>query len=70
MHKINARFIKVRKTALGLSYAALYTIYKGAILSLLLYGAPIWIEALEKECNKTVYNRLQRLINITIAKAF
>jgi hypothetical protein len=44
--------------------------YKGAILPLLLYGAPEWIEALEKECNKTVYNRAQHLINIKIAKAF
>jgi hypothetical protein len=35
-----------------------------------LYGAPVWIEALEKECNKTVYNRVQCLINIKIAKAF
>jgi hypothetical protein len=35
-----------------------------------LYGAPVWKEALEKECNKTVYNRVQRLINIKIAKAF
>ena len=46
----------------------MYTIYKGAILPLLLYGAPVWIEALEKECNKTIYNRVQRLINIKIAK--
>jgi len=44
--------------------------YKGAILPLLLYGGPVWIGALEKECNKTVYNRVQRLINIKIAKAF
>jgi hypothetical protein len=54
----------------GLSHAALHTIYKGAILPLMLYGAPVWIEALKKECNKTVYNRVQRLINIKIAKAF
>jgi ribonuclease HI len=31
---------------------------------------PVWIEALEKECNKTIFNRVQRLINIKIAKAF
>jgi hypothetical protein len=31
---------------------------------------PVWIKALGKECNKTVYNRVQRLINIKIAKAF
>jgi hypothetical protein len=54
----------------GLSHETLYTIHKGAILPLLLYGALVWIEALEKECNKTVYNRVQRLINIKIAKAF
>jgi hypothetical protein len=35
-----------------------------------LYGTPFWIEALEKECNKTIYNRVQSLINIKIAKAF
>jgi hypothetical protein len=35
-----------------------------------LYGAPVWIEALEKECNKTVYNTVQQPININIAKAF
>jgi hypothetical protein len=55
---------------LGLSNAALHTIYKGAILPLMLYEAPVWIEAQKKECNKTVYNRVQRLINIKIAQAF
>jgi len=35
-----------------------------------LYSAPIWIEALEKESNKTAYNRVQHLRNIKIAKAF
>jgi hypothetical protein len=35
-----------------------------------MYGAPVWIEALEKECNETIYNRVQRLINIKTAKAF
>ena len=61
---------KSAKQHWGLSHAALYTIYKGAILPLLLYSALIWIKALEKECNKTVYNRVQCLINIKIAKAF
>jgi len=48
----------------------LHTIYKGAILPLLLYGAPVWIEALKKESNKTIYSRVQHIINIKIAKAF
>jgi hypothetical protein len=59
---------KSAKLSWGLSHAALHTIYKGAILPLLLYGAPVWIEALKKECNKTIYNRVQRLMNIKIAK--
>jgi len=70
VQQINLCVIQVGKTKLGVSNAALHTIYKGAILALLLYGAPVWIEALEKECNKTIYNRVQRLINIKIAKAF
>ena len=61
---------KSAKQSWGLSHAASHTIYKGATLPLLLYGAQVWIEALEKECNKTIYNRVQRLMNIKIAKAF
>jgi hypothetical protein len=61
---------KSAKQCWGQSHETLYTIYKGAILPLLLYGAPVWIEALGKECNKIIYNRVQRLINIKIAKAF
>ena len=54
----------------GLRSQALYTIYKGAILPLMIYGVPVWIKALEKESNKKIYNRLQRIINIKIAKAY
>jgi len=61
---------KSAKQSWGLSHEALYTIHKGVILPLLLYGAPVWIEALEKECNKKGYNRIQRLFDIKIAKAF
>jgi ribonuclease HI len=61
---------KSAKLCWGLSHDALKTIYKGAISPLLLYGAPVWVEALEKECNRRVFNRVQRLINIKIAKAF
>jgi hypothetical protein len=48
----------------------LKTIYKGAILPLLLYGAPVWIEALRYKHNRLKYIRVQRLINIRIAKAY
>ena len=54
----------------GLSYNALKTIYTGAILPLLLYGAPIWVNALNKACYRTKLTRVQRLINIRIAKSY
>ena len=36
----------------------------------MVYGAPVWIKALGKECNRKIYNRIQKLINIKIAKAY
>jgi hypothetical protein len=54
----------------GLSYDALKSIYTGAILPLLLYGAPIWVNALTKACYNIKLTRVQRLINIRIAKSY
>ena len=54
----------------GIKHAAMYTIYKEAILPLLSYGAPIWIEAMNYEHNRQKYIRVQRLINISMAKAY
>jgi len=54
----------------GLKHEALTTIYNGAILPLLLYGEPVWIEALKYEFNRRKYNRVQRLVNLLIAKAY
>jgi len=34
----------------GLSYNAMKSIYTGAILPLLLYGAPIWVNVITKAC--------------------
>ena len=45
-------------------------IYKGAVLPLLLYGAPVWIDAMNYDFNRRKYIRIQRMINILIAKAF
>jgi hypothetical protein len=45
-------------------------IYEGAILPLLLYGAPVWIAALKYTYNRRKYIRPQRMINLRIAKAF
>jgi hypothetical protein len=43
---------KYAKLNWGLEHGALKTIYKGAILPLLQYGAPIWIQALAKLATK------------------
>jgi len=54
----------------GLRHEVLEIIYEGTILPLLLYGAPIWIDAMKYTCNRRKYIRTQRLINLRIAKAF
>ena len=60
---------KSAKIHWGLKHEGLITIYKGAILPLL-YGAPVWIEALRYEFNRRKYIRVQRLTNLLIAKAY
>jgi len=61
---------KVTKMTWGIKHKAMGTIYKGAILPLLSYGVPIWIEAMNYEHNRKKFIRVQRLINISIAKAY
>lgn len=61
---------KSAKLNWGLKHEALKTIYKGGILPLLTYGAPVWTKAMERECYKAKITRVQRLINIKIAKAY
>jgi len=58
------------KLTWGLKHEALKTIYKGAILPLMLYGAPVWIDAMKYEHNKQKYIRIQHLINLQMAKAY
>ena len=36
----------------------------------MLHGVPVWIGAMEKKCNKIIYTRVQRLVDIKIAKAY
>jgi hypothetical protein len=45
-------------------------IYIGAILPILSYGAPVWIEWLKIKHNATKIKRVQSLINIKIARAY
>jgi len=54
----------------GIKHEAMKTIYKGAILPILLYGAPVWIEAMKHEYNRRKYIKIQRMINILTAKGF
>ena len=54
----------------GLGHKALKTIYEGAVIQILTYGAPIWVEAIRKHKNLTKYKRIRRLINMKIAKAY
>jgi len=54
----------------GLKHTALKTIYAGGILPLILYGAPVRKVVLDILCYKAKLIRLQRLINIRIAKAY
>jgi hypothetical protein len=61
---------KSTKITWGLKHKALKTIYTGGILPLLLYEAPVWKSAMKKACYKAKIIRIQRLINIKIAKAY
>ena len=58
------------KMTWGIKHAAMDTIFKGAILPLLTYGASVWIEAINHEYNRRKYVSVQRLINISMAKAY
>ena len=44
--------------------------YKDAILLLLTYGAPVWIETMKYEHNRQKYVRVQRLTNLRMARAY
>jgi hypothetical protein len=61
---------KMAKLSSGIKHAAIATIYKGAILPLLTYGASVWIDAIKYEHNREKYIRVQRLINVRMTKAY
>jgi hypothetical protein len=54
----------------GIKHTAMETIYKGSIMPLLTYGAPVWIEAMNHDYNRRKYIRVQCLINISMAKPY
>ena len=61
---------KSARISWGLRHDALKKIYNGAILPQLLYAAPVWVECMKKQYNKAKYIRVQRLINLRMAKAY
>jgi len=61
---------KSAKLNWGLNHAALKTKYTGGIIPLLLYGAPAWGKVVDKVSYNLKLERVQRLINIRITKAY
>jgi hypothetical protein len=61
---------KSAKVTWGLKHESRKTIYKGATLPLVLYGAPVWTEAITYSYIRLKYIRVQRLMNICTAKAY
>jgi len=61
---------KSAKVTWRLKHEALKTIYTGGILPLVLHGAPVRKSVLDNTSYKTKLIRIQRLINIRIAKAY
>jgi len=45
-------------------------LYTGGILPLILYGTPAWKRVLKRHCYKAKLIRIQRLLNLKIAKAY
>jgi hypothetical protein len=54
--KLTNALSKTARIAWGLRHKALNTITNGAILWQLLYTAPVWIESINKECNRLLYS--------------
>ena len=61
---------KSAKVNWGLKHATLKIIDTGAILPLLLHGAPVWKKTIDKASYKLKLIGVQRLINIRIAKSY
>jgi len=50
---------RTAKLQWGLRHKALKTIYGGAVVQILTYGAPIWVEAIRKIRNLAKYKIIQ-----------
>ena len=63
-------FVRTAKLQWGLWHKALNTIYEAAVVPILTYVAPIWVEAIRINENLTKYKIIQRIINFKITKAY
>ena len=61
---------KTAKLNWGLGHKSIRSIYEGALVPLMTYGAPVWEEAIKKQRLLRKMQSSQRLINIKIAKAY
>ena len=61
---------KSSKLKWGLRHRALKVIYSGATEPILTYGAPVFEKALKNKNNLRKYQRVQRILNVKIAKAY
>jgi ribonuclease HI len=61
---------KTAKLYWGLGYKSLKTVYEGALVPFMTYGAPVWEEAVTNQRYLRKLQSAQRLINIKIAKAY
>jgi len=61
---------RAEKLSWGLKIEAIAVMYKGAILSLLTYCATVWNVAMKYEHNRQWYFRVQRFINLKMARAY
>ena len=68
--KIIHALSKSAKINWGLRQDVIRIIYNGAVLPSLSYGAPVWIECLNRKHNAIKLKRVQTLINIKIARAY
>ena len=61
---------RAAKLQWGLGHKSLKTVYEGAVVPLMTYGAPVWEWAITKNKYLQKLQSAQRLINIKIAKAY
>ena len=61
---------KSAKLKWGKGHRALNVIYCGAIEPILTYGAPVWEKDLKQQKTLRKYQRVRRMMNIKISKAF